>query len=209
MIKRVSRYLMLLCCLSILASVGGVFATWYYAQSTVADVNQGVGVSLSDFVWEPEEILPTESKIGENHLVLIELILNESNKGYGLNYDNKQVLESYLNRYGIIFSNQKTSGGNIKFVSDESEQLYYCIEKISDTMYYAYTFSYNDLNSAKGTVTLIPVYRTVLEKTDIWRSPRSYFGYAQTKRLNQIVSNASNVSGTLAYSIDPSTWVQG
>ena len=95
---------------------------------------------VSGFDWAPEEILPTESQIGENHLMLIELILNEKSKGYGLNYDQKNVLESYLNSKGIIFSNQKTSGGNIKFVSDETDQLYYCIEKISNTTYYAYTF---------------------------------------------------------------------
>ena len=205
----IKRYVWLLCCLIMIGSVGGVFATWYYADGTVSDVNGNLGVSLSDFVWEPEEILPTESEIGENHLTLIELVLNESSKGYGLNYDQKNVLESYLNRNGIIFSNQKTSGGNIKFVSDETEQLYYCVEKISDTMYYAYTFSYSNLNSAKGTPTEIPVYRTVLEKTDKWRATRSYFGYAKTKRLNEMVSGTSNVSGTLAYSIDPSTWISG
>ena len=33
-------------------------------------------------------------------------------------------------------------------------------------MYYAYTFSFSDLNSVKGTATVMPVYRTVLEKTE-------------------------------------------
>ena len=139
-------------------------------------------------------------------MALIELILNESKKGYGLNYDNKHVLEGYLDRYGLVFSNQKVSGGNLKFVSDETNQLYYCVEKISDTMYYAYTFSFSDLNSVKGTATVMPVYRTVLEKTDIWRAPRSYFGYAQTKLLRAF--GAENTPGTLAYSIDASTWAQ-
>ena len=82
----IKRYVWLLCCLIMIGSVGGVFATWYYADGTVSDVNGNLGVSLSDFVWEPEEILPTESEIGENHLALIELILNENEKGYGLNY---------------------------------------------------------------------------------------------------------------------------
>ena len=84
-------------------------------------------VSLSEFEWKPEEILPTESEIGENHLALIELFLNEDNKGYGLNYDSKHVLERYLNKNGVVFSNQKVSGGNLKFVSDETNQLYYCV----------------------------------------------------------------------------------
>ena len=207
MSRGILRYTTLLCSLFVLASIGGVFATWHYAYGTVANVKEDLSVSLSEFEWKPDEILPTESEIGENHLALIELILNENKKGYGLNYDNKHVLEEYLENHGIIFSNQKVTGGNLKFVSDETNQLYYCVEKISDTMYYAYTFSYHDLNSVKGTTTVMPVYRTVLEKTDIWRAPRSYFGYAQTKSLRDF--GATNVPGTLAYSIDVTTWTSG
>lgn len=206
MSRSIMRYMVLLSSLFVLASIGGVFATWHYTYEHVANVEEGLSVSLSEFEWKPEQILPTESEIGENHMALIELILNENNKGYGLNYDNKHVLEQYLNREGVIFSNQKTSGGNLKFVSDETNQLYYCVEKISDTMYYAYTFAYGDLNSAKGTASAMPVYRTVLEKTDIWRAPKSYFGYAQTELLRAF--GAESLPGTLAYSIDPSTWTQ-
>ena len=204
--RSIVRYTAFLCSLFVLASVCGVFATWYYTYETAPNAQANLSVSLSDFEWKPEEILPTESEIGENHLALIELILNESNKGYGLNYDNKHVLEGYLDKYGLVFSNQKVSGGNLKFVSDETNQLYYCVEKISETMYYAYTFSFSDLNSVKGTATVMPVYRTVLEKTDIWRAPRSYFGYAQTKLLRAF--GAENTPGTLEYSIDVSTWSQ-
>ncbi len=73
-------------------------------------------------------------------------------------------------------------------------------------MLYTYTFTYSDLNAAKGTSTSIPVYRTVLEKVASWHATKSYFGYAQTKRLDELVEDASNLSGELAYSIDPSTW---
>lgn len=204
--RGIMRYTSLLCCLFLIASIGGVFATWYFAEAPAKSVTDTMGITLSEFVWKPVEILPTESEIGENHLALIELILNENEKGYGLNYDSKNILEGYLNRYGVVFSNQKTSGGNLKFVSDEANQLYYCVEKVSDTVYYAYTFSRNDLSMAIGTYTAIPVYRTVLEKTDKWRAARSYFGYAQTKSLRDM--NAENTSGTLAYSIDVSTWTQ-
>lgn len=200
------RYGALLCFLLLLMSIGGVFATWYYVDDNVLNVDEYLNVSLSEFVWKPEEILPTDSVIGENHLALIELILNENEKGYGLNYDKKNVLESYLNSEGIVLSNQKTSGGNIKFVSDETSQLYYIVEKISNTLYYAYTFSYVDLNSAVGTDKEIPVYRTILEKTDKWRAPRSFLGYAQTISLRDL--GFSNLSGTLSYTIDPSTWSQ-
>lgn len=204
--RSIMRYTAFLCSLFVLASIGGVFATWYYAYGTVENDKEDLSFSLSEFEWKPDEILPTESEIGENHLTLIELILNENNKGYGLNYDNKHVLEGYLNDYGIVFSNQKVTGGNLKFVSDETNQLYYCVEKISDTMYYAYTFSFGDLNSVNGTAKMMPVYRTILEKTDIWRAPKSYFGYAQTKPLRDF--GFENVPGTLEYSVDVSTWTQ-
>ncbi len=207
MSRSIMRYMTLLCSLFVFASIGGVFATWHYAYDTVANANADMSVALSEFEWKPDEILPTESEIGENHLALIELILNENQKGYGLNYDNKQVLEKYLENYGIVFSNQKVTGGNIKFVSDETNQLYYCVEKITDTMYYAYTFSFSDLNAVKGTTQVMTVYRTILEKTDIWRAPRSYFGYAQTKLLRDF--GAENVPGTLAYSVDVGTWTPG
>ena len=204
--RGIMRYTSFLCCLLLLASIGGVFAMWYYVEDSAESVTDTMGITISEFEWAPDEILPTESEIGESHLALIELILNENEKGYGLNYDKKNVLEGYLNQYGVVFSNQKTSGGNLKFVSDETNQLYYCVEKVSDTLYYAYTFSRNDLSMAIGTYTAIPVYRTVLEKTDKWHAPRSYFGYAQTKSLRDM--NAENTSGTLAYSIDVSTWTQ-
>ena len=205
MSRSMMRYMIFLCALFVLASVGGVFATWIFTFEDVEETEDGFSISLSEFEWKPEQILPTESEIGENHVVLVELILNENKKGYGLNYDNKHVLESYLNSKGLIFSNQKTTGGNMKFVSDESDQLYYCVEKVSDTVYHAYTFAYSDLSSVdSGSTATIPVYKTVLEKTDIWRAPRSYFGYAQTKSLSYF--SAANLSGTLSYSIDPSTW---
>ena len=119
--RSIVRYTAFLCSLFVLASIGGVFATWYYTYETTPSVQENLSVSLSDFEWKPAEILPTESEIGENHLALIELILNENNKGYGLNYDNKHVLEGYLDKYGLVFSNQKVSGGNLKFVSDETK----------------------------------------------------------------------------------------
>ena len=150
------------------------------------------------------DILPTESELGKNHLALIDLILNESNKGYGLNHDKKHVLEQYLNSHGIVFSNQKTTSGNLKFVSDETEQLYYCIVEISETEYYAYTFAKADVASAMGSETKIPVYRTVLQKTNLWDATKTYFGYAKTASLSSW--ELSNVSGELAYSIDPNTF---
>ena len=45
-------------------------------------------LSIMAFEYPPEQILPggdtQEAPLGQNHLALIELILNERDKGYGL-----------------------------------------------------------------------------------------------------------------------------
>ena len=204
MCKGIIRYMAFVCALLILFSIGGVFAIWVYVRDHVEEAGGDLSVALNEFAWKPVDILPTESELGKNHLALIELILNENNKGYGLNYDKKHVLEQYLNSEGIVFSNQKTTSGNLKFVSDETKQLYYCIVKISETEYYAYTFAKADVASAMGSNTKIPVYRTILQKTNRWEAPKSYFGYAKTASLRSF--GASNVSGELAYSIGPDSF---
>jgi hypothetical protein len=62
-------------------TVTGAFATWiYYYEPEPLD--QEMESYMGEFAWEPEELLPTESELGKNHLALIELILNENKKGY-------------------------------------------------------------------------------------------------------------------------------
>lgn len=99
------------------------------------------------FEYPPEEILPggemEDAELGESHFALIDLILNERDKGYGLNYSNNVVLHRYLKNQPVVYSNQKVSGGNLKFILDPKNNthgLYYCIEKVSDTEYYIYLF---------------------------------------------------------------------
>ena len=59
--RSIVRYTAFLCSLFVLASVGGVFATWYYTYDSAQNVQEDLSVSLSEFEWKPEEILPTES----------------------------------------------------------------------------------------------------------------------------------------------------
>ena len=194
-----------------LVSIGGAYATWLYAESSPFPQQQTVGVSMTVFDFPPEEVLPGGNTgsvtLGENHLALTDLILNESNKGYGLNYSPSVLLHNYLKKQKVVYSNQKVTGGNLKFILDAKNNthgLYYCLEKVSDTEYYCYTFSVNDLSSAKGTNDEIIAYRTTLIKTDKWRATVSYFGYAQTKSLAFFGVSAD--SNTIAYSIDVQTW---
>ena len=205
------KYLSLLLCLLIVLSVGGVYATWKYAELSPDEKSQEIGMSLSAFEYPPEQILPggdtEEAQLGENHFKLIDLILWEDDKSYGLNINNNAVLHQYLRKDGIVFSNQKVSGGNLKFILDphnNTHGLYYCIERIDNNLYYCYTFDINSLATASGTTEYIAVYRTSLVKTDIWRATTSYVGVAQTKKLSDMGVSADSQS--LKYSIDVTTW---
>lgn len=208
MFKRFASFFL---CLFLIVSIGGVFATWKYAEVPAAAVEQSVGLSLSVFNYPPEEILPggdmEEALLGENHFALIELILNERSKGYGLNYSDNTILHQYLERQTVVYSNQKVSGGNLKFILDPKSNthgLYYCLEKVSETEIYAYTFSTEALATAGGSNVEIVVYRTTLAKTDQWRATTSYLGYAKTRSLRDLDVSAD--PNTITYSIDVSTW---
>ena len=158
--------------LLLIISIGGVFAVWQYAGLPVASKWCDVDVNIEEFQFHAEDILPggndenIEVPIGGNHLVLIDLILNENEKGYGLNINDNVVLHRYLERQPVVFSNQKVSGGNLKFILDPQNNthgLYYNIEKITDTLYYCYTFSTDALEAASLPAGEIEVYRTFLE----------------------------------------------
>lgn len=207
----IKRFLPILLCIITLLSTGGVYATWLYAENSPSPVSQDLSLSLSIFEYPPEEILPggemEEAQLGKNHFALIELILNESSKGYGLNYGNNVLIHRYLRDDRFIFSNQKVSGGNLKFILDPKNNthgLYYCIEKVSDTEYYAYTFSVDELSSASGSNVEIVVYRTTLKKETKWVATTSYLGYAKTKSLRDLDVSAD--PNTIAYSIDATSW---
>lgn len=205
------RFFPLLLCLLALVTVGGVYATWAFADEAMTPVAESMGFDLSVFEYTPEEVLPggdiVDSEIGENHLALIDLILNEKDKGYGLNISNNVVLNKYIKNQGVAYSNQKVSGGNLKFILDPKNNthgLYYCVEKVSDTLYYAYTFSAEILGTIGGSNTEMVVYRTTLEKTDKWRATTSYLGYAKTKSLGDLGVSAD--PNTIPFSIDVETW---
>ena len=47
--KGIMRYTALLCCLLLIASVGGVFATWHYATDSLTPVDSKIPVTVTDF----------------------------------------------------------------------------------------------------------------------------------------------------------------
>ena len=117
------------------------------------------------------------------------------------------MIHQYLKNNRVVFSNQKTSGGNLKHILDPANNthgLYYCVEKISNTEYYCYTFETDDLELYGGTNTEIVAYRILLVKTDIWRATSSAYGHAQVKRLTAMGPSADPKA--IPYSIDVTTW---
>ena len=212
MTKRLSRKLFTLVLLLSTVLVSGVYATWSYARGEITPSNEHFdGITLNVFEFPPDEILPggdtQTAQPGQNHYGLMELVLNESKKGYGLNASTSNVLNSYLKNYGEVYSNQKASGGNLKFIIDTKNNtygLYYALEKVSDTLIYCYTFKVDELIAASGTENEIEVYRTTLEKTNKWNMTVSYCGHAQTVKLSALGFSADPQSHD--YTILFSSW---
>ncbi|MBQ2819903.1 MAG: hypothetical protein IJF14_05955 [Clostridia bacterium] len=197
--------------LAVILTVGGVYATWTYSLDYSELDTEEIGITLSVFDYPPEEILPggemEDAELGGDHFALIDIILNEKDKSYGLNINNNVLLHQYLRKQKVVYSNQKVSGGNLKFILDpknNTHNLYYCIEKISDTEYYCYTFPSENLYTAGTSGSDIVTYRTTLLKTDMWRATTSYLGYAKVKSLSSLGESAD--PNTIAYSIDVTTW---
>lgn len=209
MLGRISALVILLISLF---SIGGAFATWRYSGTGPLDQSVDMSVVLNTFDYPPEQILPggdtEEAPLGENHLALTQLILYENDKGYGLNINDNVLIHQYLRSNEVVYSNQKISGGNLKFILDPSNNthgLYYCIQKVSNSLYYSYTFDINHLSTAGGTDIEIPVYRTSLEKiSGEWKATVSYAGAAKTIRLSEVGLQADPKA--LIYSIDVYGW---
>ena len=198
----------------IILCVGGVSATWKYAEMSPTPKDQFMNIDLATFEYLPEQILPGGNEnngeviLGNDHFQLVNLITDKAGKGYSLNSDNS-IIHTLLENSTVIYSNQKISGGNLKFILDEKNNtfgLYYTIEKIEDNLYYVYTFSRDDLATMSGTDFEICVYRTTVKNNDEdeWVATLSHIGYAKTIKLTDVGESASSQS--LTYSIDINSW---
>lgn len=203
--------LIIVCVLALALSTGGVFAAWSYYYNP-EDAHYEIPSVINGFNYTPEEVLPGGGsgpvELGQDHFAIIKLIVNEADKGYNLN-SSGSILHSLLSRNGTAHANQKISGGNLKFildVSNNTQNLYYCVEKSSDTLYYIYTYSLADLEAAGGTDTEIAVYRTTVVKNDIWEATDSHSGYAKTVTLRSLGFSAASQSSN--YTINVKSWYE-
>ena len=195
-----TKFITLLCALLILSSMGGAFAAWSYASAPTDARNSSAGLSLAEFIWAPEDILPTETP-GENYMDLLTSLL-ENSKG-GLN-SGKDTLEKAVRKYHVVHCEQNVTGGNLKHLrdlfTDKSEMLDFIVQYKTDTEFHVYIFETDDVEQGTVDVTQIKVYKTILllEKGK-WAAGESQFGHAPLRYL----------SGTSYIAINPTEWVKG
>ena len=176
--KRAFYYLILLCLVACIVT-GGAVAQWVFTD-TAEPQNTSNLLSISPFMYAPEEVLPDEeesAEMQENHIDLLHNILHHPK--YGLNYSN--TLDNAINLHDLLRSQENIQGGNLKhlFTTRESELLDFAIHYISDSEYVLYSFEDDDL--AMGTVdsTRIPVYMVVLAEVDgKWDAAGAVKGHA-------------------------------
>ena len=193
-----TKHLFALTVIILLSSVAGVYADWVYALRPCDDTVASTNVILSDFVWAPEEILPTETP-GENYMDLLESILNNT-KG-GLN-SNKDTLENAVLRYDLVHSSQNVQGGNLKhlFITEESRELDFLVQYVADEEFHVYIFEKDDVENGSVNRTNIKVYKTILVvENGKWIGLESQLGYALLRY----------VKGNQYIAVDPTEWQKG
>ena len=196
MFQKSKRFLGFLTACVLLSSFGGAYATWRFAENPAESTSGSQSITLSEFVWQPEEILPSVTP-GQNFLDLYGSILN--NVKAGLNSD-KGVLENAVNKSntGLVHCSQNVQGGNLKhlFITQETRELEFLMEHVSDTNYNLYIYREVDTNGAMG-VTRIEVYKTILVKTNgTWDGEETQLGHATLQYF----------PNTNVRAIDVSTW---
>lgn len=208
-------------------SIGGVCATWSYAQGVCNPVVENIKIDA--FPWQGSEILPEDDQIGQNHRTLIEKILNGAvtdengnvEQGLGLNYENSYLNTEIKDRSGSWLAGSDTLGSMDfwekqdidKYFNTSTENLSFVLyfpEGVDDT-YYLYTTGValggsNSPNIAIGE-DIYPIYRTVLVKNaeGAWVAEETKLGYAESAWYDNRITG-----GLLRYpSFSPSTWQEG
>ena len=197
--KRPLFFFVFLSAMILFASTSGAFATWMFAEEPSLSIQTTQNVVISEFVWEPEEILPTVTP-GQNFLDLYQSIL-ENDKG-GLN-GSKDTLEDAVlkDKDGLVHGEQNVQGGNLKhlFVTQASRELNFLVEYVSDTEFLLYIYKEEDAQTGAINATRIQVYKTFLfQENGVWAGTETQVGTALVAYL----------PGTSVRSIDVESWVR-
>ena len=210
----------------LLATTGGVFATWHYAQKGADSVFSETNVVLSH--WEGSEILPTDR--GANHLKMVDNVLNSTTvdgdgETVGMNnpnsYINKQIETRQNWGKDTVGSMDWWQSANISnYYDTETVNVSFMIQSFEDNENLRYMYSTScDLggqNSPNYPVSsgeyIYPIYRTTLLRTyddqgvGTWNPVETKVGYARSAWYANTVFG-SWVSKDPAF--DCSTWSEG
>ena len=194
--------------LSLIVGVLGVFAfsfnsvnaKWFYGASMPVE-GLLISYKLEDFYWEGSGVLPEDEEHGENHIELLQNIINDSR--YGLNSTSNTLLHNYLEKIGdILYSEQQVSGGNLKHLMIDGTGAYallFQIEFVSETEYNVYTYKQEDTEDYKIGEN-IEVYFTKVSKVNgKWDGVKTEIGVAKLCETN---------NKKVPRAVDTSTWVK-
>lgn len=205
--KIFSRLSLLLAAVITVASVGGVLATWVYADGIPTDASDHIVIRLGAFEYKPEEVLPDIDSDGESHFDLNDQILVNSKIGINKDTKKKTFLTALTTReYHMIFSWENVQGNNIAHIfhaDPRFNNLEFTLWYDTETGdIYSYTYRTADIEADDIDVdtSKISVYRTrFVENANgtSWSVAGSVAGYAT-------VVHAPNSSSQLV--IDPMSW---
>ena len=203
-----TKYLALLLSLLLIASAGGVFAVWIYAEAPAATRSSLLSVAIPEenFVWTPEQILPDDEDLGKDYLNL--LVSLTDNSKMGLNSGKGNVIEDTAKKYGYVHCDQNVTGGNLKHLKDfftsADRELDFVVGYGDESTLYIYMFENYHISNGLVGVSLIPVYKTIVVKEtvdgeEIWTAKESQLGYATVKYM----PNSNHIG------IHPEDWKRG
>ena len=228
MIRRVAAILVLIVTVF---SFSGVYATWQYAEINPTPANIEVSVKFGEFNWVGSGDLPTDSTIGEDHIALIQNIVDHAE--HGLNSSNSYLNEEIASRKknNVLYGSRDTLGSMAVTQSDELEEIFgldavnldFLIYFPNDNEYYIFTtnvslgergeINFWGNNSKPGNPTvpigqrIYPIYRTKVVKQDgKWVAVETQVGSAVSDWYEE---SRRNEHATQIPSFDPSTFVEG
>ncbi len=227
------KYLSLFLCLVMVLSIGGVFATWKYSNLGPNPASLDITIKLGEFNWVGSGDLPTDDAIGEDHLALIQMIINHPE--HGLNTSRSYLNEQIADRQdgGLGWSGGRDTLGSMAVTQSQelaeifgldSYNLDFLIQFVSDTEYYIFTTGVDlgqrgeinwlgTANKTPGKPTvpigerIHPIYRTrVLKTNGTWAAVETKAGSAISAWYEESrrVANATQIP-----SFDPDTFTEG
>lgn len=227
-----NRFFTMCVCLFTLLSIGGVFATWQYASGGLNPINAVIHIKLNEFNWAGSGDLPTDDVIGENHISLIDNIINHPS--HGLNKSGSYLNDEIKDRKdgGLGWSGGRDTLGSMAVTqSEELKEIFgldainldFLIQFKSNTEYYIFTTGENlgergeinifGNNKKPGNPTvpigqsIYPIYRTrVINVDGVWTAVETKKGYAASAWYEE---SRRNANATQIPSFDPDTFQEG